>query len=43
LPEQLSCHDGYIGLGRCDPVEKMDEREGPRLGRTVLYHDELLK
>jgi hypothetical protein len=43
LSEQLSCHDGYHGLGRCDPAERVDEWEGPRLGRTVLYHDELLK
>jgi len=27
LRKQLSCHDGYKGLGRCDSDERVDTRE----------------
>jgi len=43
LPEQLSCHDEYNGLRRCDPAERTDKWEGPWIEKIVLYHDELLK
>ena len=43
LPEQLSCHDGYDGLGRGDGQEDGRAGEERYLGLTGLYHDELLK
>jgi hypothetical protein len=43
LPEQLSCHDEHSGRKRCDPAKRVDELQRPWVGKTALYHDELLK